>query len=150
MVRLSGGYEERAEAVLARLARPGQAGSQVSTRQDPLGGACSVRLAKLEQTRIASMTEGLQPVREACAAGGLSGRPSSAKAAGADASSADLASLSVLSLAGSLVFWKEPPSTLASFATLRQTVPSQSLLQTAPPSATRLLPAQPGVSLRLQ
>lgn len=76
MVRLSGGYEERAEAVLARLARPGQAGSQVSTSQDPLGGECSVRLAKLEQRRIASMSEGdgvqwpLQPVREACWAGG--------------------------------------------------------------------------------
>jgi hypothetical protein len=35
VVRLSGGYEERAEAVLARLARPGQAGSQVSTSQGP-------------------------------------------------------------------------------------------------------------------
>lgn len=58
MVRLSGGYEERAEAVLAPLARPGQAGSQVSTSQDPLGGACPVRLAKLERRRIASMSEG--------------------------------------------------------------------------------------------
>ena len=35
VVRLSGGYEERAEAVLARLARPGQAGSQVSTGRGP-------------------------------------------------------------------------------------------------------------------
>jgi hypothetical protein len=64
VVRLSGGYEERAEAVLAPLARPGQAGSQVSTSQAPLGGACSVRLAtlatlaELAQSRIASMSEG--------------------------------------------------------------------------------------------
>lgn len=88
MVRLSGGYEERADAVLARLARPGQAGAQVSTSQAPLGGACAVRLAKLEQTRIASMSErdGLR-----WHAGRLLQRCSSAKAAGADASGVFLA-----------------------------------------------------------
>ncbi|KAF3036968.1 hypothetical protein E8E12_008038 [Didymella heteroderae] len=141
VVRLSGGYEERAEAVLARLARPGQAGLQVSTRQDPLS-ECSVRLAKLEQRRIASMSEGdgargpLQPVREAC----LTGRPlragAGAKAAGADASSGALAPVATQPLAAADVFWKEPLSTVPSFATLSQTVPSQSLLQTAPPASS--------------
>lgn len=76
MVRLSGGYEERAEAVLARLARPGQAGAQVSTSQAPPGGARPVRLAKLEQRRIASMSardglpRPLQPARDVAACGG--------------------------------------------------------------------------------
>lgn len=145
MVRLSGGYEETAEAVLARLARPGQAGSQVSTSQDPLGGECSVRLAKLEQRRIASMSEGdgvrwpLQPVREAGA--GMLGRGplragAGAKAAGADASSAALAPRASYSLAASAIFWKEPLSAIPSLATLSQTVPSQSLLQTAPPASS--------------
>lgn len=86
MVRLSGGYEERAEAVLAR---PGQAGSQVSTSQDPLGGECSVRLAKLEQTRVGSMSE-CDGCCSLCArhAGSIHRPSTSAKAAGAAASSA--------------------------------------------------------------
>lgn len=62
-----------------------------------------------------------------------------AKAAGADASSAGLVRFASYSLAAADIFWKEPLSTLPSFATLSQTVPSQSLLQTAPPASSSML-----------
>lgn len=70
-------------------------------------------------------------------------RAPSAKAAGASASSAAPAPSSARPLAASAVFWKEPLSAVPSFATLSQTVPSQSLLQTAPPAAAVSLPPPP-------
>lgn len=95
----------------------------------PLGGACSVRLAKLEQTRIASMSE-----RDGCdgmacwlqwpwpcpqwpgCSSALLQRCSSAKAAGADASGGILARAPAALLAAAHVFWKEPLSAVPSLA----------------------------------
>ncbi|KAJ4988176.1 hypothetical protein SVAN01_06272 [Stagonosporopsis vannaccii] len=114
----AGGYEERADAVLARLARPGQAGVQVSTSQAPPGGARRVR-------------QGARPAAP--------GERASAKAAGAAASSGDRARPTALPLAARGVFWKEPLSAVRSLATLHQTVPSQSLLQPAPPALVAAL-----------